>query len=395
MENIGAILTPEPAPPRSRGDAEARAARVVRRPAAPATTGRRALFLLPAGAALLAGLDAALLLLGLPAPVSLDRLADVHGMLLVFGFVGTLVSLERAVALRQRAGFAAPALLGVGALMLISPAPLEAGQALLLLGATALTGVYVPLWRRQRDVAVLVQALGAVLAVGALTLWLGGVPVPVLLPWLAGFLVLTICGERLELARIAMGPRAGTNLTWLSAALVSATVATLLWPVAGVPLLGLVVLVLVGWLSAHDVARRTIRTSGQPRFMAACMLAGYLWLAVAGAVWMVGGPAYAGVRYDAAVHAVFLGFTLSMVLAHASVILPAVLRRPLHHSPAFWAPVALLHGSLLLRLWVGDGLGIEVAWRLGGLANIAALLLFVALALWSTVVAGARRGAAR
>ena len=48
---------------------------------------RRGPFLLPAGLALLAGLDAAPLLLGLPAPVSTTRLPQVHGMLLVVGFV--------------------------------------------------------------------------------------------------------------------------------------------------------------------------------------------------------------------------------------------------------------------------------------------------------------------
>ena len=69
---------------------------------------RRAGFLLPAALALLAGLDAALMLLGLRAPVTVDRLPDVHGMLLVLGFVGTVVALERAVALRHPAGFAAP-----------------------------------------------------------------------------------------------------------------------------------------------------------------------------------------------------------------------------------------------------------------------------------------------
>ncbi|MGJ3560863.1 hypothetical protein ACR6C2_30315 [Streptomyces sp. INA 01156] len=57
------------------------------------------MLLLPAGLALLAGLDAALLLLGLPAPVTADRLPEVHGVLMVLGFVGTLIALERAVAL--------------------------------------------------------------------------------------------------------------------------------------------------------------------------------------------------------------------------------------------------------------------------------------------------------
>ena len=68
----------------------------------------RTAFLLPAGLSLLAGLDAALLLLHLPAPVTTTRLPEVHGMLLVLGFVGTLVALERAVALGARWGLIAP-----------------------------------------------------------------------------------------------------------------------------------------------------------------------------------------------------------------------------------------------------------------------------------------------
>ena len=114
-------------------------------------------------------------------------------------------------------------------------------------------------------------------------------PVSHLLPWLAGFVVLTIAGERLELARIAMGPGAGTRLLLLSAAVVAGVVASLLWPEVGHPLFGLALLGLVGWLAGHDVARRTVHTTGLTRFMAASMLAGYLWLAVAGVTWTLGG----------------------------------------------------------------------------------------------------------
>lgn len=344
---------------------------------------RRVVFLLPAGFALLAGLDAALMLVGVAAPVSLARLPHVHGMLLVFGFVGTLISLERSVALRRRAGFSAPALFGAGGILLVSPAPLLVGKVGLLLGAVAMVAVYVPLWRRQRDDAVLIQAFGAVLGVGALTLWVGGVPVAQLLPWLAGFIVLTIGGERLELARIAMGPTAGRNLLLLTGAVVAGILSSLLWPAVGYPLLGSGVLVLVAWLAIHDIARVTIRTTGLTRFMAGNMLGGYVWLAVAGGTWALGGPAYSGARYDVVIHAVFLGFTLSMIMAHAPVILPAVLRKPLPYHPAMLAPAILLHLSLVLRLWVGDALGVPVAWRTGGVLNIVALLGFVAVAAWS------------
>lgn len=345
---------------------------------------RRLPFLLPAGLALLLGLDAGLRLLGVPAAPVSDRLPDVHGPLLVLGFVGTLVALERAVALRRPLGYAAPALLGVGGLLLVAPLPLRVGQSLLVAGAAGFVAVYVALWRRQRDDAVLVQLLGAVLATGGAVLWLGGVEVARLLPWLAGFVVLTIAGERLELARLQM-LSAGTASTLVatSAAVAAAGVASLLWPWAGFPLLGLSLLVLVGWLAAHDVARRTVRGTGLPRFIAVCLLGGYAWLALAGGLWLAAGPLLDGPAYDAAVHAVFLGFTLSMIMAHAPVILPAVLRVRLPYRGAMYAPVLLLQASLVVRLLAGDAWGIQPARQAGGIGNAVAVLLFLAVAVWS------------
>jgi len=369
------------------------------RPAAAPRTARasgraRAPFLALGGFALLAGLDAALMLLGVTAPVDAQQLPDLHGMLMVLGFVGTLISLERAVALRHRLGFTAPGLLGLGAILLVSPAPVDVGKTALLLGSVAFVAVYVPLWRRQRDDAVLIQAFGAVLATGACALWLGGVDIPVLLPWLMGFVVLTIGGERLELARLAMGAGAGTRLLMLSAGLVAGILAATLWPVVGYPLLGAALLALVGWLVRHDVARRTIAAAGIARFAAGCMLAGYFWLAVAGTTWLLGGPVVAdGPRYDVVVHAVFLGFTISMIMAHAPVILPAVLRVPLPYHPAMVVATVLLHLSLVLRLWIGDGRGVHLAWQVGGVLNEVALLGFIAVAVWSGVRSSrSRRG---
>jgi hypothetical protein len=350
----------------------------------------RAVLLVPAALALLAGLDAALMLIGAPAPVRADRLPEVHGVLMVVGFLGTLVALERAVALGRRTAYAAPAILGLGALLLVSPAPLVAARSTLVAGAAALVAIYPPLWRRQHDDAVLVQALGAVLALGATVLWLGAVPVPSLLPWLVGFVVLTIAGERLELARIGMGRSAGPTLVLLASVLLAGVVASLLWPPAGTLLLGAALVGLTGWLAAHDVARHTVRGSGLPRYMAWCLLTGYLWLAVAGAIWLLGGPVSDGVRYDAVVHAVFLGFAMSMVMAHAPVILPAVLRRPLPYHPALLTPVALLHGSLALRLWAGDALDSRGAWLTGSVLNIAAIVVFVLVAAWSATRRPAR-----
>src|SRR5699024_10436733 len=112
---------------------------------------RRLAFLIPAGLAMLAGLDAALLLLGVWAPVSTENLPDLHGILMVFGFLGTVIALERAVALAKPVGFLAPGLLGLGAIVLLTPAPLIVGQIGLVAGSLALTVLYIPLFRRNFD----------------------------------------------------------------------------------------------------------------------------------------------------------------------------------------------------------------------------------------------------
>lgn len=348
---------------------------------------RHVVLLVPGALALLAGLDAALLRLGLGAPVANDRWADVHGPLMVLGFVGTLVALERAVAVRRPALLASPALLGAGGLALLGPLPLWVGRTALVGGTAVLLAVYGVVWRRQPAVAVAVQTTGAVLGLAAALLWLAGVPVPHLVPTLSGFLVLTVAGERLELLRVG-GPSARVEdavgvlaLGWAAAAAVA-----LLRPAAGWTLLGAVLLALVAVLARHDVARRTVRGTGLPRFMACAMLAGYAWLAAAGAVWLVSGPVLAGRAYDATLHAVFLGFVLSMIMAHAPVILPAVLRRPLPYRPVLYLPLALLHATLLLRVLAGDARGVDVAVQVGGVGNVVALLLFVVLAAGSAVV---------
>ncbi|MCH6472513.1 hypothetical protein [Sinomonas terrae] len=338
-------------------------------------------------AALLTGLDAALTLLRLPAPVvvtTVPDLPDTHGELMTLGFVGTLIALERAVALRRPWGYAAPALLALGSLVQLLPAAAGAGRAAVLAGAVVFAYVYVPLWRRQRDPAVLVQALGALAAACGALLLAREVPMDPVAPWLAVFLLLTIGGERLELARLRIRGRwPEPLLLTATAALLIACPATLLWPAVGYPLLGLAILAFAAWLFRYDIARTTLRSSGLPRFVAACLIAGYGWLAVAGGVCLLAPGPPTGAAYDALLHAIFLGFVMSMIMAHAPVILPAVLRRPLPYSPAMWVPAALLHATLLTRLALGDARGSALGWQVGGVGNVVAVLSFLALALWS------------
>jgi len=335
----------------------------------------------PAAMLLLLGLYAGLLLIGLPLPVLADRLAELHAPVLVFGFVGTLISLERAVALGARRWFAAPGLLAAGTILTLTPAPLVAGQAIVVAGLAVHALQYAAIWRRQAMTATAVQALGAVSALAAALAWCGGTPPVRLVPLLACFLILTIAGERLELARLhAPGILAERLLFALGIALAGATLLTLTVPVAAVPASGAVLLGLVAWLLRYDVARATVRTTGLPRYVAVCLLAGYVWLAVAGAGWILGGARTEGAVYDATTHAVFLGFVMTMIMAHAPVILPAVLRVRLPYHPALYLPVALLQAALVVRVVAGDAWGDTTALRAGGIGAAVAIVLFFATA---------------
>lgn len=367
-------------------------------PSAPRGASARLIWMLPAGLCLLAGLDAALLLLGLPAPVSAARLPATHGMLLVVGFVGTLIALERATALGRWYGYVAPGLLGAGGVLLLAdPVPLTVAKAVLAAGAAAFTLLYVPLWRRRYDAQLLVQLLAAAFVLAACILWLGGIGMDRLLPWLFAFVVLTIAAERVELAAIAMGPGSGARLLAHAWGLAIALLIGLADAHLGAVALGLALLALVAWLLLHDVARRTVRARGATRYMAACMLGGYFWLLVAGALLLLGFPV-SQPAYDAVTHAVFLGFAMSMIMAHATTILPAVLHIRLPYRSFFWLPVLLLHAGLIVRIWIGDGLGIRVAFLVGGAIGVAALLLFVLTALGSAIgeaTVGGRAAAGR
>lgn len=338
---------------------------------------------------MLLGLDAGLLLLGLPAPLTLERLPDVHGMLMTIGFVGALIALERAVARGGGVSYAAPIGMAFGALLTLTPAPLWAGGLVMVIGTLVLLLTYRPLWNRNHDPAVAIQALGAFLAVGACALWARGVEMPAVIPWLTGFFVLTIAGERVELARVgqlfldaAVRRRHEAQALGLGMLLVLTVAIGTLWPSLGWPMFGAVLIVTAVVFGLRDVARRTIRSSGLPRFSAAGLLAAYFWLVVAGLLWLR--PATEGLRYDAVLHATFLGFVMSMVLAHAPVILPAVLRRPLPYTPVFWLVMLLLHGSLLFRVGA-DLVGAEPVRAVAGVLNIVALLSLVVTAAASSI----------
>lgn len=337
--------------------------------------------LLTALLTLLAAAWAGLLRIGWVLPTSAS-LAASHGPLMVSGFLGTLIGLERAVALAalgRRWTYVAPILSGLGALTSLLGLPV--GPFLLTSGSLALIAVFGEIIRRQPASFTYTMGAGAALwAIGNL-LWLTGWPIFQVAWWWGGYLVLTIAGERLELARLTRFPREALVVFF---AFIGVYIAGLLvlsfTPLAdlGTRIVGLALLLIALWLLRFDIARKTVQRTGLTRFIALNLLIGYVWLVVSGALALSAGQQAAGLRYDAMLHTLFLGFVFGMIFGHAPVIFPAVLERPIAYAPHFYGHVALLHMSLALRV-TGDLAGWADLRRWGGMFNGIALLLFLAV----------------
>jgi hypothetical protein len=327
---------------------------------------------------MLAGMWLGLVRLGWNLPLPWPDQLIAHGPLMACGFLGTLISLERAVALRAAWGYAAPALVAAGALALAF-GPLGAVAApLIAAGSLVVVAIFAVVWQRHPSLFIATMTGGAVAWVTGNALWLIGAPVFRVVFWWLAFLVLTIAGERLELNRV-LRPTRGVQAAFVVAAAtaIGGVAGASWWPASGVRVLGAGLIALTWWLARYDIARRTVRQRGVTRFMAVCLLGGYGWLGVGGAIAAVTGAATPGVLYDALLHSVFVGFVISMVFAHAPVIFPAVLGVGLQYRPSFYLHAAVLHVSLILRV-AGDLIDSLGRWRVwGGLLNAAALLLFM------------------
>jgi hypothetical protein len=339
--------------------------------------------------ALWAGLER----LGIQVPNGPETLPAAHGPLMVSGFLGTLISLERAVALAAPWAFGAPVLTAAGAVLLMLGAGGNTGPLLIVAGSLCLVTDFAVIVRRQAELFTIVMALGATAWLGGNILWAAGWPIPDLVFWWGAFLILTIMGERLELGRMR-APSASGRIFFIGAA--ALFIAGLIWstiaPGAGVRVLGLGAIGFGAWILRYDVARQTIRARGLPRFVAVNLLLGAGWLMASGVMRAIFPADLTTFEYDAILHSMFLGFVFSMIFAHAPIIFPAVLGRPLPFRKIFYGHVAVLHLSLLLRVG-GDLVESADGWQWGGILNVVALAMFVAITVSGIMMGAAHRPA--
>ena len=337
---------------------------------------------------LLSGLWAGLLRMGWGLPGDAARLGAAHGPLMVCGFLGVLIALERAVALGQAWGYAAPALAGLGALAALLGPPGSA-PVLMLLASIVLTLAGTVVFRRERGGSPLALAAAAALWLVGNAVWASGGTITEAVGWWSGFIVLTIVGGRFREAPPRRCPRYGFATT---ACVLGTGVAlgpfagNIAAPIAGVGLIGL-----SAWLVAYDTPRRSLGQRGLPRYSAMCSLFAYAWLATAGVLAVSAGSLTPGTGYDVRLHALFVGFVFSMVFGQAPSVFPELLQARLRFGARLYLPVVVLHVSLVLRV-AGDVTRTVWARQWGGLIGAMSILLFIAtmLSLSRTATATAR-----
>ncbi len=357
----------------------------------------RMLLLVTIAAVLLAGLTSGLSRLGWQmGPTSSDWML-VHGPLMISGFLGTLICLERAVALMARypGTIAIPMVNALGALVLLLSPDATLAKLLLTAGSLGLVMLFVLMVRLHPSRDVFIMALGALCWLAGNRLWLGGEPVYQAVHLWTAFLLLTIFGERLELSRVRrLTPTAETLLVLAIGVYLLGVVVTIVSLDAGIRLSGLGALLIAGWLLRYDIARRTARQNALPRFIAMCLLIGYGWLGIGGVIGMWYGALYAGPEYAALLHAYLLGFVFSMIFGHAPIILPALTGLRVSYTPLFYGPLLLLHLSLIYRMIGNFTLDFSMR-QWGGLLNVLAILLFIGLMMVTVILSNSAQLHAR
>jgi len=340
---------------------------------------------------LIAGLWGGLRRLGWDLPELRPSLIMAHGPLMVCGFLGTVICLERAVALGRKWGYVGPFAAGVGGVLAIAAAggvaPYSTAAAwAVLLASVVLLIMFVDFVRKQPVASMIVMAAAAVLWTVGIVLWLMGWPMNLVTYWWLGFIVLTILGERYGFSRMMAPSKASKWVFGLSNGLVFAgPLIALDFGSFGSMVLGVGLVAAAFWIARFDISLKTIKSKGLPRYVAICVQTGAAWLVVGGVMLVLARDIPAGSRYDVIVHTVFVGFAFSMIFGHAPLIFPSILKLPLEYRSFFYGPLILLHASLVVRI-VSDVAQLSVGRQWGGVLNAVAILLFFVANIASAVL---------
>ena len=300
-------------------------------------------------------------------------LATLHGPLMVGGFVGTLIGIERSFLSGNGKWWIIPALSGAAVAAWLLGFTREA--PFLLTAASGLLAIMqaIHLWRSTDRLAGIVQLLGALcFLAGTLRLLLDPF-MPAIVPFWMGFVLCFILATRLSvvtlkntLTRLAVR---GGLLMYLASLAIPFHFQGNTFSGAGLMLIAFGMMITE---IEHEPASRTAFDT----YCLSGILTAWFWLLFAGIGLIFWKEHLYG--YDATVHAFFAGFLFSMVFVHAlgkAAVLAGLAQPPFH--PFLFTWMLLLSLSLLLRIFCGDLLAMDLIKKWSGLLNGLAILGFL------------------
>lgn len=300
-----------------------------------------------------------------------------HGAVMIGGFLGTLISLEKIIPLNKKALFLIPLASAASAVTFMTGNPYVA-MIFLLSASAGLVCVFLFYLIVHRDL------IYTLMLVGGLCWFTGNLLLftkhfyPLAFPWWIGFTLFIITAERIEITRFL--PVTFKQKRYLIGFL-SLFIMSVLFSFHGIGNLvsGLALIGVSLWLMRFDLVGITIRKNGLTQYVAVALLCGYIALLLSGVFFIVFRDEL--LAYDALVHTFFIGFVFSMIFAHGPIILPGVLGisvKPFHRVLFFW--LFSLQLSWLIR--VGADVLFLPYWRkVSGLVSAAAIIgYFVTIA---------------
>jgi hypothetical protein len=310
--------------------------------------------------------------------IALLPISPHHGAIMVGGFLGTLIALEKIIPLKKKSLYLIPVLNALSVVFFFSGQP-KLSIYILVISSTSLSFVFLYYFRKQRTIIYVLMLLGSICWLTGNILLLTKFFYPLAFPWWAAFALFIIAAERLELMKFLPVSQLRKNIFVLL--LLCFIIGVLLsFHGTGNLICGLALIGTSLWLIQNDVIGINIKKSGILKFVAISLCTGYLALLMTGIFFFSLSDQW--LTYDAIVHSFFLGFVFSMIFAHGPMILPGIMGisiTPFNKILYLW--LALLQASWLVRIFSDVLIEMELRKVSGLLSAIAILGYFVTMAI--------------
>lgn len=301
--------------------------------------------------------------------------AEMQGILLINGCFGSLLCLGRAEKLDRPPAYLSGVAVAGGTILAAS-GYVTMGAILVFLGSAGLTGLFIAVLVVRLEAHTLLMGVAAAVWTASNALWASGWGAPDLVFWWATFLVWSIVGLRIELARVGRpSSRALALLVLPFIAMLAGLGFASSAPEFGARLVGGGLVGLAAWLLVFDLARAAVRAPGMTGYIGACLLSAFAWLSIAGVSLLFRGAPDPGVVATGTWAALFVGVVLLMAFAHAPIVLSSSPESRLSYSGRLYVGPVLFQGALFIHLLADLWFRPELR-EAAGLGLVTSLVLF-------------------